>query len=572
MTTLHAVTQHRAFPWRGLLLLWLAAAVMAVAGLGNLPLRDWDEGTVARVSLEISMRGLPEGWLPTIWGSPYLNKAPGLHVLIAGAIGLWRQLSQAPAQALPPEWVVRLVPALLSSLVVPVGALVQLQLRPGDNRAALATGAILLTLLPVARHGRLAMLDGAQLTATGLLWWALLRSRSSRPAAGWRWGLAAGLAGSALLMLKAPFLLPVLAVGLTGLMIDPERPRRSLAPLLAALGVGLLPGLAWHGWHALMRGSDALWLWGGDGVTRVLLDAGEGSDLGWRVPVIEVLEGGWPWLPLWPLAVVIAWRQRHRSWGRWCLVLQLGMAGSILPLRTQLPWYSHPLWLPFALLCGPLLAALVLPTEDLGRQRFLRRLPWFWALLGGALLLLALVALLAGDSRLAPLAPLAPLALLAPLVIPAGLGLLVGGILLSRPRAAGRQLGAGLLVAGWWLSLLLFFQSPLWNWELNETWSVLPVAELARSGNAGERQQPVYLAGKAAQRPSLRWYAQGAIERLPRGERVSALPPSGFDFIQRALDPMPDSLLERNVSCRLEGLAEPDWQRWHCRLPGDPAG
>ena len=23
-----------------------------------------------------------------------------------------------------------------------------------------------------------------------------------------------------------------------------------------------------------------------------------------------------------------------------------------MPLKTQLPWYSHPLWLPFALLCG----------------------------------------------------------------------------------------------------------------------------------------------------------------------------------------------------------------------------
>jgi hypothetical protein len=241
-------------------------------------------------------------------------------------------------------------------------------------------------------------------------------------------------------------------------------------------------------------------------------------------------------------------------------VLQLVIAASILPLRTQLPWYSHPLWLPFALLCGPLLAALVQPSEDLGRQRILHRLPWFWALLGGALLLVPLVA---GGSRLAPLAQLAA---------PAGLGLLAGGFLLSRPAATGRQLGAGLLVAGWWLSLLLFFQSPLWNWELNETWSVLPVAELARAGGSVEPREPVYLAGEAAQRPSLRWYAQGAIRRLPRGEQVPGLPPGGFDLIQRAGDSLPASLVERNVSCRLDGLAEPDWQRWRCRLPGGGAG
>ena len=35
--------------------------------------------------------------------------------------------------------------------------------------SALATSVILLTLLPVARHGRLAMLDGTQLTAMALL-------------------------------------------------------------------------------------------------------------------------------------------------------------------------------------------------------------------------------------------------------------------------------------------------------------------------------------------------------------------------------------------------------------------
>ena len=58
--------------------------------------------------------------------------------------------------------------------------------------------------------------------------------------------------------------------------------------------LGLAPGIGWHLWHAHIRGSEALWLWGGDGAGRVLLDAGEGSDLGWRVPVIEVLEGAGP--------------------------------------------------------------------------------------------------------------------------------------------------------------------------------------------------------------------------------------------------------------------------------------
>ena len=55
--------------------------------------------------------------------------------------------------------------------------------------------------------------------------------------------------------------------------------------------IGLAPGISWHLWHAHIRGSQALWLWWGDGAGRVLLAAGEGSDMGWRVPVIEILEG-----------------------------------------------------------------------------------------------------------------------------------------------------------------------------------------------------------------------------------------------------------------------------------------
>ena len=78
--------------------------------------------------------------------------------------------------------------------------------------------------------------------------------------------------------------------------------------------------------------------------------------------------------------------------------------------------YSHPLWLPFALLTGPLLAALVTDPRLPGvpGAAVLRRLPWFWGLLGG-LLLLASLALpearplltgeLQGTLRLADLGP-----------------------------------------------------------------------------------------------------------------------------------------------------------------------
>ncbi len=58
--------------------LLLASVLLFGVNLGNLPLRDWDEGTVAQVAREIWRA--PDGsltWLyPTINNVPYLNKPP----------------------------------------------------------------------------------------------------------------------------------------------------------------------------------------------------------------------------------------------------------------------------------------------------------------------------------------------------------------------------------------------------------------------------------------------------------------------------------------------------------------
>ena len=89
-------------PWRLLLLLWLMALVLALHGLGNVPLRDWDEAIVARVSLEISRGSWHDALLPTYLGKSYLNKPPGMHLAIAGLMRLWRLASGAgPASARP---------------------------------------------------------------------------------------------------------------------------------------------------------------------------------------------------------------------------------------------------------------------------------------------------------------------------------------------------------------------------------------------------------------------------------------------------------------------------------------
>ena len=276
--------------------------------------------------------------------------------------------------------------------------------------------------------------------------------------------------------------------------------------------LGLAPGIGWHLWHAHIRGSEALWLWGGDGAGRVLLDAGEGSDLGWRVPVIEVLEGGWPWLPLLPFALIWAWRCRQSRWGRWSLACLLTLAGAILPLRTQLPWYSHPLWLPIALLCAPLLAWLVeRPSSSWNSpgnpqppwRWLLMRLPLFWCGLGLLLLLLWLSSFSSIGSSLAPYRGLAAVL---------GLGWCGGGWWLRSAAPQRRRLGVISLSCGNVAALALLFHSPLWLWELNETWPVQPVAALARANPGSEIRLKGY-----DERPSLNWYAEQRIERFKGG-------------------------------------------------------
>ncbi|QVV67896.1 glycosyltransferase family 39 protein [Synechococcus sp. LA31] len=474
-----------------MVLAWVGALVLLLSHLGDVPLRDWDEGLVARVAEEISLRPFPGQLLPTLWGAHYLNKPPLIHGLIAAAIQLWRSSHGAEvSRQVPPEWLIRAVPAFCSSLIVPLVALVQWRLRPGDRLAAVCTAAVSLTLLPLMRHGRLAMLDGSLIAAMTLQWWALLSlPRQPRAAEQSTWGIVAGLAGSAMLLIKAPTALPLLFGACLLLACERRWPLQRWWPLLGWIGVGLLPGVLWHSWHLLERGPEALSMWGGQGFARIV-NAVEGHRDGVIVPVVEVLEGGWPWLALWPIAMVAALRQRHERWGYWALGLTLLTAAAVLPLRTQLPWYSHLLWPAFAVSVGPLFAQLIRrPNQQpIWLAHALKWLPCFWMLAGALLLTLQ------GELNLP-----------ATITTPAGLALVVGGGLLMRPQSSQRRLGAAALVLLLWLALFGLFSSQLWLWELQENWSALEVLSGIKAQPQALARAPVLLL-QQDERPSLNWY------------------------------------------------------------------
>ena len=306
-----------------------------------------------------------------------------------------------------------------------------------------------------------------------------------------------------MLLLKAPLLFPATCAAIFPMLWGRELKLWWRWSLAKWLGIGLIPGASWHLFHALNRGVDALWLWGGDGAVRVLFKAGEGSDLGWKVPVLEILEGGWPWLLLWPIGIAWAWHEKNNQWGKWVLGTQAIWALAILPLKTQLPWYSHPLWLPMALTCGVPLAALIdkkYPPRSI-LKRLIENTPIVWQILGITLIIAGLMGSLGGVSILKPYLKI---------IFSAGIGWFLGGVLI-RCRTKGLRIkGTICMMGGSFLALTFLMGSSFWLWEINENWPVKPVAQLISKTLPSEK---VAIYG-SEERPSLNWYSKKQIKPL----------------------------------------------------------
>ena len=480
-------------------LFWTLACGIAFVSLGNLPLRDFDEATVARVALELNQKSGLDRLLPSIWDKPYLNKPPGLHWIISVAIGI-SQRFQNNLNLLPSEFSIRFFPALFSTFVVPLGGFLQWNLRPKDRIACITTSAILLTLLPIIRYGRMAMLDGTQLTSMALLWFCLSSIKNNSRSK--FYFLGAGFACSFLLLLKAPFVIPALFASLVPLIWEYKLEKYSHSLSWWWFLYGLIPGFAWHLWNIFLNGSGAFWLWWGDGAGRVLFEQGSGSELGVLIPIIEILEGGWPWILVWPIGFSCAFFSLNTRWGIWALSTQIIIAGSIFPLKMQLPWYIHPFWLPFALLCGPPVSWLIERKENnyLFLRRILRKVPYLISIIGLCLFAFSLLVKLNFFNWAEGYFSI---------IFSLGFGWFIGGFLLSHSRKNIRRFGFISIVFGSVIGLFFLASSKFWLWEINENWDVKPVAEFI----SGLPHKEIYIRN-SFERPSLNWYAQKQIKSL----------------------------------------------------------
>ena len=305
----------------------IAALVLFLVGLGDVPLRDWDEGIVAQVAREIwrSQTGQSSDsltWLyPTIGGAPYLNKPTLVHWLIA----------QCYAIGGVNEWMTRLPGALLSALSVPLLYGIGREIFSRRTPAIFAA-LIYLTLLPVVRHGRLAMLDGALVCFFLVMVYCLLRSRRDL-----RWGLGIGIGFGLACLTKGIVGILLGAIALTFLLWDTPR-LLSSGYLWAGMVLGSAPVAAWYWaqWQrygSLFIGANLI----NQSFSRVWNPV-EGNQGAIWYYLVELLKYTLPWLVFFPQAFKLAWENRNWSWAKLVLVWSGIYLVVISIMSTKLPW------------------------------------------------------------------------------------------------------------------------------------------------------------------------------------------------------------------------------------------
>ncbi|WP_193197076.1 ArnT family glycosyltransferase [Nostoc sp. MG11] len=483
----HLERQHRTvgkwIDWVWLVVLLLAAVLLFSINLGGLPLRDWDEGTVAQVAREIWRA--PEGsmrWLyPTLGGEPYHNKPPLMHLLIAWAYSLGGMN----------EGTTRLPGAILTAISVPLLYCIGREIFR-QRWAAIYSALIYLTMLPVVRHGRLAMLDGAVVSFLMLMMLCVLRSRRDL-----RYCLGVGVSFG-LICLTQGLLGGLLgAIAIVFLFWDTPRLLTSYYFWLAIF-IGILPVASWYSAQLIHYGYTFV----EDGIVNQSLNRiGTVIEKNPQPPwyyVIELLKWTWPWLVFLPQTVRLTWENRNLSWAKLVLVWSGVYLLAISFMSTKFAWYIFPIYPSLALGFGIQLTE----TEN---SPLLSSYPRTWV---AGLAILA-VAASAGSMYFSwGTAPKTDLQL-----IFAAIALTMTLAAILAERGDGQFLK--ILFWGSYLSLLLLMKSNYWVWELSKAYPVKPVAAMIVQANPAVKK--IYTSFPY-HRPSLDFYSDRTIIPASPGE------------------------------------------------------
>jgi 4-amino-4-deoxy-L-arabinose transferase-like glycosyltransferase len=469
--------------WLITLGLLMAAIVLFTINLGELPLRDWDEGLVAQVAREIWQAPFDSlTWLhPTLWGEPYFNKPSLIHSLIA----VMYSLSGVN------EWTTRLPSALLTAVSVPLMYGVAREIfypRPPAVFAAL----VYLTCLPVARHGRLAMLDGAILCFLLLLLWCLLRTRRD-----YRYALGVGI-GFGLICLTKGIMVGVLLGTIAAVFIGWDTPRLLRSPhLWLGVGLGSVPVALWYVAQWQHYGQTFLDKNLVDqSLQRIWQDVEANGGPPWYY-LLEILKYSAPWLLFLPLGLKVAWSNRNLSWAKLAIVWSSAYLVIISAMVTKLPWYVLPIYPALALIAGAVLAELWQKGQQTGTHPAASAgysIAWagWFSLLG----LAGWAGVVYFGWIISPAEPDIEL-----IMAVMGMTMTVATVLVVRQNPQF----LAVLIWGMYVALLLLMGSNHWVWELAETYPVKPVAAIVRQHVPATQN---VLTSYPHNRPSLNFYSE----------------------------------------------------------------
>lgn len=473
-----------------------AALLLFCFQLGNLPLRDWDEGLIAQVAKEIWQSfddAEQRTWLfPTLWGKPYFNKPPLIHILTAIAFSVGGVS----------EWTARLPSAILTACSVPL--LYGVCREAFQQRLpAILSALVYLTMLPVVRHGRLAMLDGAVLCFFLLSIACLLRSRQNQ-----RYALGVGI-GLGLVCLTKGLMVGVLlgAIALIFLLINEQTHLLKSNFLWVGIFLGIAPVIAWYGLQNWRYGAS---FWQvhflSQSFNRIWEPVERNTGPTWYY-LVEVAKYAWPWLLFLPAGISLCWQHASMVWARLTLIWLLVYMLAISVMSTKLPWYVLPLYPVLAIAIGAQLAVLWRKsrhanTQEYAASSYSQRWVWSFALLS----LLGLV----GSVYFGFFAPQPEPDVRLMLAV---FGLTMTAVTLLSAKRNPQFITV--MIWGTYLTLLLLMGSEHWVWELAEAYPVKPVAAVIQQyAPPGDNVYTSF----SVNRPALNFYSDRRIIPASRKE------------------------------------------------------
>ncbi|MBD2353225.1 glycosyltransferase family 39 protein [Tolypothrix sp. FACHB-123] len=450
-----------------LISLLVASLVLWLIFLGNLPLRDWDEGTYAIVAREIYRN---DNWLyPTLNGEPFLLKPPLMQWLIA----LCYHIGGVQ------EFTTRFPGAILTALGVPLLYLVGRLVFP-QSLPALFAALVYLTMLPVVRHGRLAMLDGMTISFFLLLLFCLLKARHNQ-----KYALGIGFCLGLITLTKGLLVLVLGGIAVLFILVNRQFSLLKNPYLWLGMLLGNAPAIAWYFLQWQHYGNFFLEVHFQAQAIDRLGQAVEGNSGPFWYYLIEILKYGFPWLLFLPGGLYLSWQKRQTTWGSLILIGTIVYLGIISVMRTKLPWYVMPIY-PFLALAIGVKLSNIWQQQDKFKSKFLTVFFAFLSVVG------------LGGCVYFIIAEPQPTLIVMSIFFAISMGVTAWLI-----KQRNRQF-IPVLLSGMYLVLALFVSSKSWVWELNEAFPVKPVGALIRANVPAGTQ--IYTSF-AYSRPSLDFYS-----------------------------------------------------------------